>query len=103
MLNQRLLLANGITKATEKRIKNLHILLSDVLSHPHRYKHPVKRIEEVEYKLQQLWKLPKNPNYHRHWLNIKGCTCPYHDNIDVLGTGFKAFDTECKWHGNMRK
>lgn len=45
-----------------------------------------KEYTKLEYKLQKLWKFPKNAAYHRFWDRPK-CSCPVLDNEDRYPTG----------------
>lgn len=83
----------------------LHQILDEVKNNPERYVDPekglspVQLIEDMEYTLQGLWKFPRDSNYHTHWMEIKGCTCPKMDNKDPLyfGQG-KIRVSDCPWH-----
>ena len=37
--------------------------------------------EENEYRLQSLWRFPRDPSYHRFW-DLPWCKCPKMDNDD---------------------
>jgi hypothetical protein len=54
--------------------------------------------EQNEYRLQELWGFPKDPNYHRFW-EMAGCTCPKMDNEDAYPTGYYTRSGNCPLHG----
>ncbi len=54
--------------------------------------------EQNEYRLQELWGFPKDPNYHKFW-EMSGCTCPKIDNEDSYPTGFYIHTQNCPLHG----
>jgi hypothetical protein len=60
------------------------------------------RVEEIEFKMQELWKFDKDARFHTHWLRIPGCTCPKMDNRDMAyyGRG-KIISGGCPIHGSV--
>lgn len=56
-----------------------------------------RKIEEVEYYLQELWGFPKNNAYHKFW-EVPHCSCGSLDNKDAYGTGFRHYSSVCPVH-----
>ena len=93
----------GMSKAQQDFVKAAHALLSEIKDKPGTFIRenvdPVQLIEDIEFALQGVWKFVRNGNFHLHWLDIKGCTCPKMDNKDPLyyGAG-KIIMSDCPWH-----
>lgn len=88
-----------LNKKELETIRCIHGMLDDIKINPERYENPVQLIEDLEYALQGLWKFPRDSNYHSHWLEIKGCTCPKMDNRDPMYYGGgKITVSDCPWH-----
>lgn len=103
VLNEKLVQRQGITETGAQEILNLHAELQDIVKNPENYNNPVELIREIEFRLQELWKLPLDENFHSHWLSIKGCECPTIDNYERMGTQNKVISGACPWHGNKEK
>lgn len=89
----------GLNTAERMVCSDLNHLLHDIKTTPERYDHPVQLIEDIEYVLQGILKLPRDSRYHTHWLGIKGCICPKMDNRDPLYFGGgKIVVSDCPWH-----
>ena len=93
-----------MTDAEQDAVKAVHLLLREIKVHPERYSDPVQAIEDFEFALQAVWKFERSVNYHTHWLDIKGCTCPKMDNKDMMyyGRG-KIIMGDCPWHAKGDK
>lgn len=87
----------AMTSQEQDAIRALHAVLAQAKDHPEHYTDPVQVIEDIEFTLQGLWKFDRDVNYHTHWIDIKGCTCPKMDNRDHWGTG-RITSSDCKWH-----
>lgn len=55
-------------------------------------------LEAAEFRLQLLWGLKKDSNYHTYWMCPTACTCPKLDNMDYFGLG-KIISEDCPLHG----
>ena len=87
-----------LNTAEKMAISTLHNILDDIKQNPERYTDPVQLIEDIEHTLQGLWRFQRDANFHTHWIDIKGCTCPRTDNMDRIGYG-RVTDNDCPWHG----
>lgn len=58
----------------------------------------VEEVKQLEFKLQDAWKFPRDKNWHR-WFEVPRCTCPKMDNIDMLGCNLISMNMSCIWHG----
>ena len=56
-------------------------------------------LEQNEYRLQDLWNLGHNRDYHIHWWKVPGCTCPKQVNATARGKGYRVEDKDCPFHG----
>ena len=73
-----------------------------VLNHPELYEDPVQHVEALEYSMQILWGFTPDNKHHTYWLKIKGCTCPYHDNMELIGTGKRYYNGDCPFHDDNK-
>ena len=105
-LNKNLLIEQGVNHKAEDAIKAIHKVLQSVLSSPKSYGKPsnaVAIVEHLEYTLQSLWDFPLDSRFHRYWFEVDDCLCPKMDNMDLIGTGYKVYNGQCKYHGAMLK
>jgi hypothetical protein len=100
MANVNLVLAEqqGLDDADHEKLQALYNALDDLLTNPENYDNPVNLIEQVEFKLQKVWKFPQDARYHTHWVKIKGCTCPKLDNKNYFGSNICLINQMCPWH-----
>ena len=61
------------------------------------------QLEDVEFRLQELWGFKQDANYHSWWLRPKNCECPKLDNRDpaYYGAG-KIINGSCPIHANLK-
>lgn len=92
----------AMDEKTREHIKMWHKSLRLIKANAFAYKqagaNPVQMIEDIEFTLQMLWGFPSDANYHTHWREIKGCSCPTWDNMERIGYG-RVIDSSCPWHG----
>jgi len=88
-----------IGEVNQIAIQGIHHALRNVKANPEQYDEPVQLIEDMEFTLQGLWKFTRDADYHIHWKDIKGCTCPKMDNEDPMYFGGgKITVSDCPWH-----
>lgn len=88
-----------MTPIEQETVSQLHRLLREVKLTPRTDKYDaVQLIEDVEYTLQSLWGFPRDRDYHNHWIDISGCTCPKLDNSELMGAPYRVINQECPWH-----
>lgn len=84
-------------------IDQIHCRLKQILTRPLHFvgdeKQAVDLVESLEYTLQMLWGFPIDKKYHKYWHLIKGCTCPNMDNAELVGSGRRIIEENCKFHG----
>lgn len=94
-----------MTVAEQQAVKALHVALAELKADPDRYIEmgvdPVRQVVDIEYTLQGLWKFSRDAAYHIHWMDLKGCTCPKLDNVELFGFDQRVNDSKCKWHGEI--
>lgn len=86
-----------MTEQEQDAVRALHAVLAQAKAAPELHADPVQLIEDIEFTLQGLWRFDRNKDFHTHWIEIKGCTCPKMDNRDHWGTG-RIVISDCKWH-----
>lgn len=101
--NEELADKQGISRRGRELLDITYDLLIAALENPENFEDP--GVEEVvrnlEYRLQELWKFPQDPKFHRYQTHIKGCTCPKLDNAELVGYDADRYRTsDCPWHWN---
>ncbi len=109
LYNVRLLKMNGGEDTPERRqtIIDIHIdrhkLLEDYratdVTDKSRFVELNERMVQIEYRLQDAWGFPRDPNYHSYWFQVHHCTCPKLDNMDFLGSEARYINFSCPVHG----
>ena len=96
---------NDMTEVDRDAVQALHALLRQIKAKtPEEIKRmglhvdPVQYIEDIEYTLQGLWKFGRNRDFHIHWLETPGCTCPKMDNQDLMGAPYRITSATCPHH-----
>lgn len=59
-----------------------------------------KLYTDIEFRLQDAWKFPRDVKFHRFWDRPK-CKCPKMDNEDSYPTGYSVINGKCKLHGEI--
>ena len=83
-----------VTKHKEKLDIYENILKED---DKEKLKEYAKKITEIEFELQRLWKFKQDRNYHRFWETPK-CTCPKLDNEENYPIGYYTVSEDCPLH-----
>lgn len=90
---------NDMTDAELACLKALHALMKEVKAEPRTEKYnPVQFIEDIEYTMQGVWGFSRDRDFHTHWIDLKGCTCPKIDNRERMGSPYKITALDCPWH-----
>lgn len=103
MINTELAESLSISEEDKEQIGYLHDRAKEIIEYPETHINPLELLETIEYKLQELWGFGENPDYHHHSFKLKGCECPYLDNMELIGSGLRRYNLNCKWHGNKVK
>ena len=98
-INNKLVRKKMLSADTVGLIKQLHSVADCIINNPEKCENPLKELEDIEYKLQELWGFPLDKNYHHYSFKLKDCTCPLSDNMSLLGSGMFWKSTNCKYHG----
>jgi hypothetical protein len=61
----------------------------------------VKKVEDIEFRMQEAWKFNKDSNFHSWWYKAPHCECPQIDNGERFGTGYRVIDMKCPVHGGI--
>jgi hypothetical protein len=90
---------NDMTEVERDAVLALHALLREMKEAPRTRKYePVQFIEDIEYTLQHLWGFSRDRDFHVHWVDLKGCTCPKMDNRDLMGAPYRITNETCPHH-----
>lgn len=100
-INHELADERGVSTENRSIIKYLHLqiqLLFDMS-----YSLPsdvvVFELEQLEYRLQDMWGFDRDRSYHSYWYRSPGCTCPKMDNRERKGYG-RIIAGNCPYHGH---
>lgn len=97
--NEALADRQGLTAEERESLDLTYDLLFDILENPERYEDVEGKVRELEFRLQEQWKFSKDAKFHRYQLEIKGCTCPRMDNMDLFGYSADRYRvSDCPWH-----
>lgn len=91
---------DDMTRAEHNALVALHELLAEVKQKPRSLKYdPVQFIEDIEYTMQSIWGFSRDRDFHIHWVDLKGCTCPKDDNRSAaFGAPFRYVADDCPHH-----
>ncbi|MND84989.1 hypothetical protein D3C80_768950 [compost metagenome] len=96
--NVQLADSRGLSEADKEELAQVYRKMGLTLRKPGN--DAVARVEALEYRMQELWGFGRDRKFHRYQLEIKGCTCPKHDNRGLIGVAeWRYVNINCKWHG----
>lgn len=98
----RLLEQQKISEDEEIALSVIHHRLWEFLNNPSRVDPELAQgiVTGFEYVLQTVWKFPLDNSFHRYGVELNGCTCPIHDNLERIGrTNTRIANFDCKFHG----
>ena len=102
-LNRQLLKKQNIDDATERELLLTHKELYEIKQNPEKYKNVLELVTDLEYRLQELWRFPKDSKFHTHQFEIKTCKCPWMDNLERAGSGMFIYNQQCPIHNYLIK
>lgn len=104
-LNKFLVERQNLSQIEVDEIKSLHTLKDSLLDQIDETADCsiLPLIEELEYKLQDAWKFPKDRSYHTGWRESNICSCPTMDNEELRGVGgnegcYRIYNGNCPLH-----
>lgn len=100
-LNKQLLKKQKIDSETEKQLLATHKTLYEIKQNPDDYDNPLELVKELEYRLQELWSFQQDSKFHTHQFEIKGCSCPWIDNLERAGSGHFIYNQHCPIHNKL--
>ena len=92
-----------------KELENVYIEMYKIFEKMDNTNNPIElyflnqEIEQIEFKMQELWGFPIDRNMHRYWHECPKCTCPLYDNHEARGTQIRYYDPNCLIHGDKTK
>lgn len=102
--NEALADRQGITEEKRVLLDATYEELFYAFEHPEVFGDVELVVRNLEFKLQELWKFPQDPKFHRYQQHIKGCTCPRLDNMDLFGHDEHRYRvSDCPWHWLNKK
>lgn len=103
-LNNFLIEKQGLSAETVSLILHAHYYMSQLFSEmeeldaPQDLREYAKKVEELEFYMQDLWGFPRNRAYHKFW-RVPHCNCHVLDNEDAYGSGTRYYSESCPVHG----
>jgi hypothetical protein len=58
-----------------------------------------KEVEEIDFALQDAWKMSRDKRYHTLWFQVPHCICPKEENWNAAGTERQHKNPNCPLHG----
>lgn len=102
MINMELARQRNLDYKSIKKINKIYKKLAKIIDKENKSEdaHTSVRfmIEAYEYQLQELWKFPLNPNFHRYSYRLDKCTCAKMDNMEYIGTPYRSVSENCPYH-----
>lgn len=93
----------AMSPVEQETVKQLHTLLRELKDKtPEQLKRMkgqvdvVQWVEYIEYTLQGLWRFSLDRDFHTHWKDLQGCTCPKLDNM--MGAPYRITNLGCPHH-----
>lgn len=103
MINKNLATRKKLSEDRRTAIQEVQQALSDFLNDPTGHveaKEVAEVIQGFEWVLQKLWGFPMDHKMHRYQWKANGCSCPYLDNEELIGTGTMWRNGKCQFHGD---
>jgi len=102
--NKALADKQGLTEEERNELDMTYELLLDALANPASYDDVEATVRVLEFRLQRQWKFGEDARFHRYQLDIRGCTCPKLDNMELFGhTADRYRVSDCPWHWKEEK
>jgi len=90
-------------------LKAIHIIrlnlfdMFEAETTPARQRKIVPLMEELEFRLQKVWKFEQDRNKHSWWFQVPHCTCPKIDNWEGCSVGRRIINSACPVHGETNE
>ena len=105
-INWSLAKERGLSDDQIDDLRKVYIELWSLATRPKMYSKngadAVGQMHSLEYILQMMWGFGRDVNYHRYHFDIKGCTCPYLDNMELIGVDMMIVSANCPFHGDTK-
>jgi hypothetical protein len=108
-LNPDLIKWQGLTEEEVQEIVKLHEVRECVFGVMEETNDPADLrilagvVEDLEFKLQDAWKFPRNRDWHCWWYRVPKCICPKLDNTERQGTKYRIYSGNCPVHSGFLK
>jgi len=91
---------DGVAKLEEIHAKRINLFNRIEMETDREKLHDMAiEIEDIEFELQDAWKLPRDKRYHTWWFKLPKCECPKLDNSDMIGIDMRIINESCPLHG----
>ena len=106
-LNQNLIARNGVSPSSQLELCTLYDKLEELIEEGNatlsveENRRIVNEVEQLEFKLQELWGFGRSQMHHRYWSRLDMCLCDADslDNRDDRGYR-RTISCGCPIHGN---
>ena len=108
-LNPKLIARQELNQEDILKIKKLHRQKKKLFSNIIRWMETnqadkimgsAKKLEKIEFKMQEAWKFSQDYTLHSHWFQNPACSCPKMDNLDYIGYKI-IYSSECVLHKHL--
>lgn len=109
-LNQNLIARNGVSLSSQLELCTLYDKLEELIEEGNatlsveENRRIADEIEQLEFKLQELWGFGRSQMHHRYWSRLDMCLCNADslDNRDDWGYR-RVIRLDCPLHGTPRE
>ena len=109
VLNRRLIESQGLVDCEVKQIEDLHVIRETLFDNVRglnpndadeleMIRHAAVELRDLEFAMQRAWRFEEIKNRHTWWYQIPHCSCPYMDNMDMVGVNEKWSNGTCPVH-----
>ena len=108
-LNPKLIARQELNQEDVLKIKKLHRQKNKLFSNVVRWMESsqvdkvigsAKKLEAIEFKMQEAWKFYRDYTLHSHWYENPACNCPKMDNYEYMGYKI-IYSAECVLHNHL--
>lgn len=93
----------GMSKDERLALHKVYDMMDAFLKRPDLYSDDpdeiVARVHGLESAMQVLWGFDVDPKHWYYEFDLKGCTCPKLNNLDLRGTSQRVYSEDCPYHG----
>lgn len=100
-LNIGLAISKGITLEDFKSLQDLYEVADSYIEQLESeidIQNTLEKLTEVEFLIQEAWTFGRNSDYHYFSFKPDNCKCPKIDNMDMIGSKYRVYNSICPIH-----